>query len=64
MSVTIVSCFYKLHTSKHTLNEYDTWIKCFLLNINTNIIIFVGKNEKEYIKRIIDMNSTKKICIN
>ena len=63
MSVTIVSCFYKLHTSKHTLNEYDAWIKCFLLNINTNIIIFVGKNEKEYIKSIIDMNSTIKYVL-
>src|SRR6056300_1244957 len=63
MSLSIVSCFYKLHTSKHTLNEYDTWIKCFLLNINTNIIIFVGKNEKEYIKRIIDMNSTIKYVL-
>jgi hypothetical protein len=57
MSVTLVTCYYKLVKSKHSLQDYDCWIKNFLLNINnTNIIIFHGKNDKEYIQTIIDKN--------
>ena len=63
MSVSLVSCYYKLNKSKHSLQEYDSWIKNFLLNIQTNIIIFVGKNEKEYIKNIIGLNKKSKYLL-
>jgi hypothetical protein len=63
MSVTLVSCYYKLNKSKHSLQEYDFWIKNFLLNIKTNIIIFVGKNEMEYIKSIIVNNTNIKYLL-
>ena len=63
MSVTVVSCFYKLNKSKHSLQEYDHWIKNFLLHIQTNIIIFVGKNEKEYIQSIVNRNDKCKYLL-
>ena len=38
MSVTLVSCYYKLK-SKHSEQEYDKLIKNLLENIKCNIII-------------------------
>ena len=60
-SVTLVSCYYKLSQSKHTPQSYDLWIKNFLLNLDANIIIFVGKEEKEYIKTILEQNAKMNI---
>jgi hypothetical protein len=65
-SVTLVSCYYKLSQSKHTPQSYDKWINNFLLNIDANIVIFVGKEEKEYITSILaknnKMNSGSMLC--
>ena len=63
MSVTIVSCFYQLNKSKHSLQEYDNWINYFLLNLQSNIIIFVGKHEKQYIQSIIYKNNKCKYLL-
>ena len=53
---TLVSCYYKLGKSKHTHEEYDTWIRNLLVNINTNIVIFTSKNEKSYLETILEDN--------
>jgi len=55
---TLVSCYYKLGKSKHTHEEYDTWIRNLLvnININTNIVIFTSKNEKSYLETILEDN--------
>ena len=63
MSSTVVTCYYKLNKSKHYLQQYDNWIENFLLNIQTNIIIFVGNDEKEYIKNIIGKNTLVKYIL-
>jgi hypothetical protein len=64
MSCTIVSCYYQLNQSKHTHDEYDIWIKNLLLNlVGTNIIIFVGQKEKEYIQQITQQNATIKCLL-
>lgn len=38
--VTIVSCYYPLQKSKHSLDEYMNWITNFLVNIHTPIVMF------------------------
>ncbi len=60
---TIVSCYYRLEHSKHTNNEYDTWIKNLLVNLKTNIIIFTCKNDKSYLQNILDNNSSANYTI-
>ena len=55
MSVTLVSCYYKL-PSKHSHSNYDSWIKNLLKNINSNIIIFTSKHLIEYLKNIGNHN--------
>jgi hypothetical protein len=37
---TIVSCYYPLECSKHSMGEYDVWIPNFLTNITTPIVMF------------------------
>jgi hypothetical protein len=53
---TLVSCYYKLGKSKHTHEEYDTWIRNLLVNINTNIVIFTSQTEKSYLETILERN--------
>ena len=60
---TLVSCYYKLGKSKHTHEEYDTWIRNLLVNINTNIVIFTSKNEKSYLETILEDNKNIKSTI-
>tara|TARA_B110000285_G_scaffold96364_1_gene109934 strand:- start:39 stop:785 length:747 start_codon:yes stop_codon:yes gene_type:complete len=60
---TIVSCYYRLEHSKHTNNEYDTWIKNLLVNLKTNIIIFTCKKDKSYLQNILDNNSSANYTI-
>lgn len=40
MSTTIVSCYYRLNQSKHSVDEYISWIVHFLVNIDTPIVMF------------------------
>lgn len=64
MPCTIVSCYYQLNQSKHTHDEYDAWIKNFLLNlVGANIIIFVGQKERDYLKEIIQKNTNIKCLL-
>ena len=60
-SATLVSCYYLLRNSKHSAQQYDKWIKNLLLNLTSNIIIFVGKNEEKYISQILQNNNLLKI---
>ena len=60
---TLVSCYYKLGKSKHTHEEYDTWIRNLLVNINTNIVIFTSKNDKSYLETILEDNKNIKSTI-
>ena len=53
---TIVSCFYKLSSSKHTTDEYDKWIKNFVLNINANLCVFTSSKGKDYLTDILKNN--------
>lgn len=53
---TIVSCYYKLDQSKHTQEEYDTWIHNLLSNIRANLIVFTCEKDKPYLKTILDSN--------
>ena len=53
---TIVSCFYKLSSSKHSIDEYDKWIRNFVLNINANLCVFTSSNGKEYLTDILKNN--------
>ncbi len=40
MTTTIVSCYYQLRQSKHSPDEYMSWITNFLVNIDTPIVMF------------------------
>ena len=43
MTCTIVTCYYRF-PSKHSYEEYDTWMRNFLTNVNSNIIIFCDQD--------------------
>lgn len=60
---TIVSCYYKLDQSKHTQEEYDTWINNLLSNIRCNILVFTCMKDKSYLKNKLDLNSNIKYTI-
>lgn len=54
MSITVVTCYYKLNKSKHTHEEYNKWINNFLINIGNNIVIFTSQEHFDYIKTICE----------
>jgi hypothetical protein len=45
MSTTVVSCYYRLNQSKHSMDEYMVWIAQFLANIDTPIVMFSDGEE-------------------
>ena len=54
---TIVSCYYKLNNSKHSLNNYIQWMKNFFL-IKTPKIIFTNlETYNYYFKNNIEVNN-------
>ena len=54
MDVTIVSCYYRLKQSKHSIDEYSKWIQQFVINLkNTNMVVFTCKKDEEYIQGIL-----------
>lgn len=54
---TIVTCYYKLDTSKHSQTDYDMWIKNLLLNLSANIVVFTRQADKGYLKEILTRNT-------
>jgi hypothetical protein len=52
MTTTIVSCYYQLNTSKHSKDEYMSWITNFLVNIDTPIVMFSDGPEYEFMCQI------------
>ena len=51
---TIVSCYYTLEKSKHSLEEYLRWIHNFLTYVNTPIIMF---SEGKTLQALIQMRN-------
>lgn len=51
MSVTLVTCYYKV-ISKYDFTNYDKWINNLLQNINCNIIIFTSNNLVDYFNKL------------
>ena len=61
MSITLVTCYYKLDKSKHTQKEYNKWIHNFLLNIcSSNVVVYTSQENFDYIKSICDKNNFPK----
>jgi len=60
---TIVSCYYKLNTSKHSHSKYDIWIKNLLLNVKANMVIFTSQSDKPYLNEIATRNGGLKCTI-
>ena len=57
MSVSIVTCYYKLKKSKHTFEKYVEWINNLIFNLNNvNIIIFTNKNDELFMKNTLSKN--------
>jgi hypothetical protein len=56
MNTTLVTCYYKLHKSKHTHEEYNKWINNFISNLRTNIVIYTSSYHYEYIHEICSKN--------
>jgi|SaaInlV_100m_DNA_6_1039743.scaffolds.fasta_scaffold07677_2 hypothetical protein len=54
---TIVTCYYKLNNSKHSISDYDKWIKNLLLHLNNNVIVFTSKVDKNYLLDILEQNN-------
>jgi hypothetical protein len=49
MSVTLVSCYYKIK-SKSSIENYRKWIDNFFTNIKSNLIIFTNKESRIYLE--------------
>jgi hypothetical protein len=64
MSVTVVTCYYKIN-SKHSHDNYDRWMTNFLSNVSCNLVIFTSPDLVEYIAekrmRFIDKTIIKTI---
>jgi len=60
---TIVSCYYKLNTSKHSHTNYDIWIKNLLLNVKANMVIFTSQSDQPYLNEIATRNTELKCTI-
>lgn len=56
MSITIVTAFFSM-PSKHTKNNYLSWIKNFLL-LNENMVIFTDNENYEYINSLRNSSNT------
>lgn len=64
MSVTIVTCFYKISKCKHSFSEYDNWIKNLILNLKkSQVIIFTNNDNYEYINSLFITNNNIKFHI-
>lgn len=50
--VSIVSCYYPLSQSKHSVEEYMTWILQFLTKVDTPIIMFSEGDAYRFMKEI------------
>ena len=49
---TIITCFYKFENkAKHKFDKYETWIKNFLNNVETPMIIYTEENTKDLIEK-------------
>jgi len=47
--VTVVTCYYKF-PSKHSTQEYDSWMNNFLNNFDCNLVVFTSPDLVDYIK--------------
>jgi len=52
MTTTVVSCYYQLKQSKHSPDEYMSWITNFLVHIDTPIILFSDGPEYDFVCEI------------
>ena len=52
MSTSIVSCYYRLNESKHSIGEYICWITQFLVNVDTPIIMFSDGDDYNFLCEI------------
>lgn len=50
--VTIVSCYYQLEKSKHSVQEYRNWIENFLRHVDQPILMFGEESTLEAMKQI------------
>jgi hypothetical protein len=50
--VTIVSCYYQLEKSKHSVQEYRSWIENFLRHVDQPIVMFGEESTLESMKQI------------
>ena len=49
---TIVTCFYKFENkAKHKFDKYETWIKNFLGNVETPMIIYTEEKTRDLIEK-------------
>ena len=52
MTTTIVSCYYRLNKSKHSNEEYMSWITNFLTNVDSPIVMFSDGEEYKFMCKI------------
>jgi hypothetical protein len=53
-TVTVVTAFYHFQKSKHTIQEYITWIYNFLINVDTFIVLFTDNPFCQIVSRMRD----------
>jgi len=59
MTCTIVTCFYKTNTKKHTIEEYEKWMSNMLCSIETPMAIFCEEEFKEKLETLRGNKSTQ-----
>jgi len=63
MSVTLVSCYYKIN-SKHPVENYNTWILNFIPNFYGNLVIYTSSDLVDYFNPLIKDKNIKLIIKN
>ena len=57
---TVVTAYYDFPCKKHASNSYHVWIKMFLNNIKSNVLIFTDKDSCAILNEISkDMNNVR-----
>lgn len=60
---TVVTAYYDFPRKKHASNSYKNWIKLFLENITSNVIIFTDESSLSMLNEICQNMSNVKIAI-
>ena len=64
MNATIVTCYYRLNKSKHTIEEYTQWIRNFILHLkDANLVVFTCEKDEPFIRDLLLENLSLRVVL-